>query len=275
MDEAGRVAQVTALFDRVAATYDTTGHPWFVPIAEALVAEVAPRPGERVLDIGTGKGAALWAAAAAVGPTGRAVGIDLAPGMVAAAREEAVRRNVPVRIDLGDATRPAADLGPVDVIVSSLVLFFLPDPAAALRRWADLLDGGGRIGVATFGPRSAVWEQLDHLFDPYLPPQMLDARTSGARGPFASDAGVEGLLADGGLVDVRTSHVEQRLTLADVGEWRRWSSSHGQRGMWDAVGDAADEVLAAAAPLLEAAGDGRACTLVQDVRLTIGYRSTP
>lgn len=271
MDEAGRVAQVAALFDRVATTYDTTGHPWFVPIAEALVAEVAPQPGERVLDIGTGKGAALWTAATAVGPTGSVVGIDLAPGMVAAAREEAARRDAQVRIELGDATQPAADLGPVDVIVSSLVLFFLPDPAAALRRWAGLLAVGGRIGVATFGPRSQSWERLDELFDPHLPAQMLDARTSGARGPFASDAGVEGLLASAGLVDVRTSHVEQRLTLTDVAEWRRWSSSHGQRGMWDAVGDAADEVLAAAAPLLEAARDGQAYTLVQDVRLTVGH----
>ena len=271
MDEAGRVAQVAALFDRVAATYDTTGHPWFVPIAEALVAEVAPRPGERVLDIGTGKGAALWTAAAAVGSTGSAVGIDLAPGMVAAAREEAVRRNAAVRIELGDATWPATDLGPVDVIVSSLVLFFLPDPATALRRWADLLAVGGRIGVATFGPRSAAMEQLDQLFDPYLPAQMLDARTSGARGAFASDAGVEGLLAGGGLVDVRTSHVQQRLTLADVADWRRWSSSHGQRGMWDAVGDAATEVLDAAATIFDAADVGQAFTLVQDVRLTVGY----
>ncbi|MGV8909682.1 MAG: class I SAM-dependent methyltransferase [Propionicimonas sp.] len=274
MDEAGRVAQVAALFDRVAATYDTTGHPWFVPIAEALVAEVAPQPGERVLDIGTGKGAALWAAAAKVGPTGSAVGIDLAPGMVAAARAEAVRRNATVRVDLGDATRPAADLGPVEVIVSSLVLFFLPDPAAALRRWTDLLAQGGRIGVATFGPRSPSWEQLDQLFDPYLPAQMLDARTSGARGPFASDAGVEGLLTGAGLVSVRTNHVEQRLTLTGVEDWRRWSSSHGQRGMWDAVGEAADDVLAAATPLLEAAHEGQSCTLVQDVRLTVGHRST-
>ena len=265
---------MTALFDRVAAIYDTTGHPWFVPIAEALVAVVTPRPGERVLDIGTGKGAALWAAAAAVGPTGSAVGIDLAPGMVAAARQEAARRDATVKIEFGDATRPAADLGPVDVIVSSLVLFFLPDPAAALGRWVDLLAEGGRIGVATFGPRSAAWEQLDQLFDPYLPAQLLDARTSGSRGPFASDAGVEGLLADAGLLDMRTSHVEQRLTLTDVQDWRRWSSSHGQRGMWDAVGDAADEVLAAAAPLFEAASEGQACTLVQDVRLTVGYRST-
>ncbi|MCC6495017.1 MAG: methyltransferase domain-containing protein [Propionibacteriaceae bacterium] len=272
MDHSGRIAQVAALFDRVAPTYDTTGHPWFTPIAAALVAEVAPRPGERVLDIGTGRGAALWAAAEAVGPGGSAAGIDIAPGMVAAAREEAARRNVSVRIELGDATAPAAGLGPVDLIVSSLVLFFLPDPAAAVRSWVDLLAPAGRLGVATFGPRDPVWERLDAVFVPYLPPELLDARTSGSRGPFASDEGVAGLLAAAGLREVRTRHFKQHLHLRDVGDWRHWSGSHGQRGMWEAAGDAAPEVLALAAERLEAARDGDGYTLGQDVRLTVGHR---
>lgn len=275
MDPSDRIAQVAELFDRVAPTYDSTGHPWFTPIAEALVADVAPQPGERVLDIGTGRGAALWAAAAAVGPKGGVAAIDIAPGMVAAAGEEAERRGLAVRIELGDATAPSADLGPVEVIVSSLVLFFLPDPAAALRSWVQLLAPGGRIGVATFGPRDEAWEVLDEVFVPYLPPAMLDARTSGARGPFASDAGVAELLAGAGLAGVRTRHVEQRLRLADVEDWRRWSTSHGQRGMWDAVGDAAAEVLAAGAERLQAARDGAGFTLTQDVRLTVGLRPTP
>lgn len=272
MDQTGRIAQVAALFDRVAPTYDTTGHPWFTPIAEALVAEVAPRPGERVLDVGTGKGAALWAAAAAVGPSGMAAAIDIAPGMVTSARAEAARRGLNVRIELGDATDPAADLGPVDVILSSLVLFFLPDPAAAVRSWGELLTPEGRIGVATFGPRDPAWERLDELFDPYLPPGMLDARTSGSRGPFATDDGVAGLLRQAGLGEVRTRHFEQRLHFSDVEDWRRWSSSHGQRGMWDAVGAAAPQVLAAAAGQLAVAGDGAGYTLTQDVRLTVGHR---
>lgn len=199
-----------------------------------------------------------------------AAGIDIAPGMVAAARDEAARRGVSARIELGDATDPAVDLGPVEVITSSLVLFFLPDPAAAVRSWAKLLAPGGRIGVATFGPRDAAWERLDELFEPYLPPAMLDARTSGSRGPFASDEGVAELLVQAGLGVVHTRHVEQRLALTGVEDWRRWSSSHGQRGMWDAVGDAAPELLAAAADRLEAARDGDGYTLAQDVRFTVG-----
>ena len=52
---AQRSARVAAVFDRVADTYDAVGVPWFTPIAERLVAEMAPAPGERALDIGTGE----------------------------------------------------------------------------------------------------------------------------------------------------------------------------------------------------------------------------
>ena len=83
---------------------------------------------------------------------------------------------------------------------SCLVLFFLPDPGAAVRAWTDLLVAGGRLGVTTFGPQDPRWRQVDELFTPWLPPQMLDARASGRRGPFTSDDGVEQLLRYAGLV---------------------------------------------------------------------------
>ena len=48
-----------------------------------------------------------------------------------------------------------------DVVASSLVLFFLPDPAAALARWVRLLAPGGRIGLTTFGEEHPVWTALE------------------------------------------------------------------------------------------------------------------
>ena len=52
-------ARVAALFDRVAPTYESVGVPWFEPIADGLVRAVAPQPGERAVDLGCGRGAAL------------------------------------------------------------------------------------------------------------------------------------------------------------------------------------------------------------------------
>ncbi|WP_371127167.1 methyltransferase domain-containing protein [Streptomyces sp. 2112.3] len=79
-----------------------------------LVDLAAPRPGERLLDVGCGRGAALFPAARAVGPAGRvvgpagrAVGIDIADTMIEAARAEAARAGADnVELLVMDAERP-------------------------------------------------------------------------------------------------------------------------------------------------------------------------
>jgi ubiquinone/menaquinone biosynthesis C-methylase UbiE len=59
------------LFDAVSDSYDQVGVDFFQPIAEGLVARLDPQPGERALDLGCGRGAALLPIARAVGPGGR------------------------------------------------------------------------------------------------------------------------------------------------------------------------------------------------------------
>lgn len=275
-DEAARrSAQVAANFDRVADTYDAVGIAWFTPIAERLVAEVAPRPGERALDLGTGRGAALWPLAAAVGSTGHVTGLDLSARMVEATRADAAERGLnAVDLLVADASEPDLPGASYDVVVASLVLFFMPDPRAALGGWAGLLAPGGRLGVSTFGPRDAAWEEVDRVFTPFLAPKLLDARTSGVSGPFASDSGVEALLTSAGLTQVRTSLLDVAVNFADVEAWRRWTWSHGQRMLWESVPpESRAGVLAAAAERLEAArAPGGGFTLTQQVRYTVGGR---
>ena len=267
---------VAAVFDRVADDYDHVGVPWFTPIAEHLIRELAPQPGQRMLDIGTGRGAALWPLAAAVGQTGSVTAIDISERMIAATNQEATERALAhVTIAVGDAQRPALAAESFDAIASSLVLFYIPDPAAALSAWIDLLVPGGRLGISTFGPRSAGWVHLDEVFSPYLSPGLIDARTAGIRGPFASDAGVEGLLRDAGFVDIRTSHLDVDVILDNVEQWRIWTQSHGQITHWAGVPDTEfDAVMHEAAARLEPMrrDDGR-IALRQQVRYTFGARS--
>jgi len=85
-------------FDRAAETYDRVGVDLFQPIAARLLEGLEPKVGERVLDIGCGRGAVLVPLAAAVGRTGRATGLDLAPQMVAAAADEAARAGLDVDV---------------------------------------------------------------------------------------------------------------------------------------------------------------------------------
>lgn len=268
---ARRRAGVAALFDRVAGSYENVGVPWFAPIGAALVRAVAPVAGERALDVGCGRGAVLFPLAAAVGPTGRVTGIDLSAAMVELTAADATAQGLStVDVRVMDAAAPDLPAGSYDLVVSSLVVFFLPDPAAAVRAWRDLLVPGGRLGISTFGSRDRLWTELDAVFRPYLPPHLLDPRTTGEAGPFASDRGVEELLTAAGLAEVRTTGVDTTVVFDDAEHWRTWSLSHGQRAMWESVPEAdRGTVMAAATERLEAAG----MTLTQHVRFTVGVRA--
>jgi ubiquinone/menaquinone biosynthesis C-methylase UbiE len=278
METHPRSRQVAALFDRVADTYDQVDVPWFQPIARRLVQALAPTPGERALDLGCGRGAATLPLAQAVGAQGRVVALDLAAGMVEATRREAAGAGLTnVEVHERDVADPGLPAGSFDLAASSLVLFFLPEPGAALREWCRLLRPGGRLGVATFGPDDDVGRAVDALFRPFLPPQLLDARTSGTAGPFASDAGVAALFEDAGLVEVTTSHGEVEAEFDDVDHWSRWSHSHGQRVFWDFLpADRHDEVVSRAGELLERRRrPGGRIVLTQQLRFTVGRRPHP
>jgi ubiquinone/menaquinone biosynthesis C-methylase UbiE len=272
MDPDDRSARVAAVFDRAAETYDAVGVPWFTPIAQRLVAELAPAAGERALDIGCGRGAALFPLAEGVTSTGSVTGIDLAPGMVAATRRDVEARGLQhVELHVMDARHPDLPKASYDVIASSLVLFFLPDPAAALTAWRELLAPGGRLGISTFADRDHRWVALDAVFRPYLPPALLDARTSGEKGPFESDEGVEELLRSAGYDNVRTTSMDLSVTFTGIDQWHEWSWAHGQRDFLDSVIDAVrPSVLDAAAAALEGSRDeqGR-LALSQRIRFTL------
>ena len=262
-------AGIAGVFDRAADSYDAVGVPWFGPIAAGLVEELDVRPGERVLDIGCGRGAALVPLARATGSTGSALGVDLAPRMVE--RTAADVADLPwVEVRVADASAPDLPTSSYDVISSCLVLFFLPDPGEAVRRWTDLLAPGGRMGVTTFGSQDERWKAVDAVFSPYLPQQMRDARTTGSRGPFASDEGMEALLRDAGLDDVRTAHREVVAEFASPQQWLDFSWSHGQRAMWEAVPAAEhDRVRAEIVALLEGFSP---LGFTQTIRHTLGRR---
>jgi len=231
-------AMVRATFDAVADTYDNVGVDMFGPIAAALVEQLAPRPGERALDVGCGRGAVLLRLGEAVSPGGRAVGVDLSPNMVALARSVAAEHGADVTVEVGDAVDPPVADAAFDLVASSLVLFFLPDPAAALRAWTTKLVPGGRMGVSTFGPYNEAWREVDRIFAPYVPKEALDPRTRSDDSPFGSDEGMERLVGDAGFVDVRTVSLTVPVRFVDADQWHRWTWSTGQRRMWEAVPEA-------------------------------------
>jgi ubiquinone/menaquinone biosynthesis C-methylase UbiE len=146
---------MVTLFAQVAEGYDEKLR--FVRLTAArLVERAALQPGEQVLDAGTGTGHAALGAAA-VSPGGHVTGVDISAAMLAHARRKAQESGL-ANVDFreGDAQAPALPDASVHVVVSSSVIFFLPDPLEALRNWRRVLKPGGRVLFSTFGPDNNV-----------------------------------------------------------------------------------------------------------------------
>jgi arsenite methyltransferase len=110
------------------------------------------RPGDAVLDLGCGAGLDALVAAEIVGPTGRVVGVDLSPEMLAVAergRAEADLPNVEFR-EAGVEHLPLGN-GTFDVALSNGVLNLIPDKPAALREVLRVLKPGGRLQACDIG----------------------------------------------------------------------------------------------------------------------------
>ncbi|MCS7236048.1 MAG: methyltransferase domain-containing protein [Armatimonadota bacterium] len=110
------------------------------------VAHAHLRPGEVVVDVGSGPGLEVIEAATLVGPRGRAVGIDITPEMVAAARGNAAARGVPnASFLLGDAESLPLPDDVADVVLSNCAINLVPDKLRAFCEAFRVLRPGGRL----------------------------------------------------------------------------------------------------------------------------------
>ena len=111
------------------------------------------RPGEVVLDLGSGGGFDVFIAARKVGPSGRAIGVDMTPDMVDKARRHAESFRKSTELDnveflLGEIEHlPVADAS-VDVVISNCVINLSPDKPRVWREIARVLKPGGRVSIS-------------------------------------------------------------------------------------------------------------------------------
>jgi SAM-dependent methyltransferase len=135
-----------AIWDAQAASFDDApDHGLRDPVVRAawralLLGELPPAPA-RVADLGCGTGTLSVLLAA----EGYAVdGVDLSPAMVERAVEKAGGR-AGVAFVVADAADPPLAAAAYDVVLCRHVLWALPEPSTALRRWAELLRPDGRL----------------------------------------------------------------------------------------------------------------------------------
>ncbi|HET8562218.1 MAG TPA: methyltransferase domain-containing protein [Marmoricola sp.] len=262
----GRHASTADLFDALAASYDQTGVAFFGPVAGGLLDLAAARSGERVLDIGCGRGAATLPLSQAVGRSGRVTAVDLSPKMVAATRALVARKRLGnVEVIVGDAQRLRVGRG-FDLVVASLVLPLMDSTGAALGHWLELLRPGGRLALSTVDAVDATTEQLDRAFDRWV-------RTAGPPPRSSALQPYDGVrlrtqLRQGGAVDVTSVTDSVVLEFSDVEDWQRFSMSTAQRLLWRRVplGEQPAFLGRVAQVLEEARGEDGLIRLRWDVR---------
>lgn len=174
-------------------------------VSRLLIRLGGVREGQSVLDFGTGLGEPALTAAEVVGPTGRVVGVDLSPAMVASARGRA-GAGFNVDFVVGDVD---AVPGGHDVVLSRWALPLTGDHEAALRALRAALLPGGVLAAAVWGPPASV-PMIALGFATVSRHLALDPPPPGGPGPFALADPVllHDTVANAGFRDVEvTEHV--------------------------------------------------------------------
>ena len=133
------------------------------------LAHAAVKPGETVLDLGSGAGMDAFLAAREVGPTGRVIGVDMTPDMVERARENARQAGVGnVDFRLGEIERlPVADAS-VDLVISNCVINLSPDKPAVFAEALRVLKPGGRMVVSDLVLKQPISDDVRHSVEAYV-----------------------------------------------------------------------------------------------------------
>ena len=186
------------------------------PLGLEVQAALAPRPGERVLDIGCGSGETSLDLAQAVAPDGAVLGVDISRLLLDLAGQRATGSGLPVRFEAADAQ--VSDFGgqPFDAAFSRFGVMFFADPAAAFANIRRALKPGGRLAFVCWRPfdqNPLMKAPLDAAL-PLIPP--LPPSDPLAPGPFAfaDPDRVRGILSGAGFTDVAVRPFD-----AKVGGW--------------------------------------------------------
>lgn len=152
------------------------------------------KPGETVLDLGSGGGFDCFLAARQTGPDGRVIGVDMTPDMISKARANAAKgayENVEFR--LGEIeSLPVAD-STVDLVISNCVINLSPRKDRVYAESFRVLKPGGRIAISDIVALAPIPEELEGDFEAY----------TGCVAGAASVTELKTMLTDQGFSEIR------------------------------------------------------------------------
>jgi SAM-dependent methyltransferase len=225
------------------------------PVTEALLAFAAPRPGERVLDIGCGCGATTLEFARAVGPAGRVAALDISRPMLAEGKARAEAAGI-ANIDWQHADAATAALDRFDLLTSAFGLMFFGDPLAAFAHMRRAANPGARMAFVCFRPLAEnPWMEVPmNAVSRHLPPRPKPTPNAPGMFAFADPVRVSEVLTTTGWAPPRLDKLDLDLDIAagrGLEEAVAQSSQIGVVNSW-LRGQPSEAVAAAIASIREA-----------------------
>ena len=166
------------------------------------------QPGEVVLDLGSGAGFDCFLAARQVGPSGRVIGVDMTPDMLARARANAEKSGMSnVEFRLGEIEHLPVPDASVDIVISNCVINLSTDKPGVVREAFRVLRPGGRLAVSDIVATGELPEDVRNDL------RLISACIGGATPVTA----LEAMLLEAGFVDVAIEPREESRAL--IGEW--------------------------------------------------------
>lgn len=214
---------LTDTWDR-GSPYEQYAGRWSRQVAPRFLSWLGLPPGRRWLDVGCGTGALCSAIADRCAPA-TVAGVDPSEGYLTAARERLAGRAV---FQQGSATAIPLDDASVDVVVSGLVLNFLPDPRAALLEMSRVTGTGGTVAAYVWDYAGKM-ELMRHFWDVAveLDPAAA-ALDEGVRFPLCRPDALEGLFSGAGLAEVDVQPIDIPTPFADFDDY--WEPFLGGQG---------------------------------------------
>lgn len=225
---------IASAFDNSADSYEQVGVDFFARFGAELVSRAAPAAGSEALDLGCGRGHVLFPLAAAIGPAGRITATDLSPRMVELCAAEVAGRGLRnVVVQVGDASAPAFPDASFDVVTAGMVMFFVPDPRAALRAVRRVLRPGGRLAMSSFGPSDEKFAQAMAILYRH---RVGEPWEDNPDKPFDSPEEITAMLDETGFTEVEVVEQTHEITFDSAEHYWAWIGSHGGRILIDEVG---------------------------------------